>query len=617
MIIEVILISVIIALIRRGKIDHITKYEVKLKSLFFAYLIVQLALVFFGNKLTETIGNYTMFVYLLSYLLLFGFLLRNIERPEMMIILAGVFLNFTVTFINGGKMPLSLDAAAMAGLAENGNVFLQKMSAISMVMGTSTKLKILCDIIPMPSFYPLSVVISVGDLILFVGLFLAIQKMLVRETMKENLFSAKKEREREEEFFNKDVKLVDISEFFEPEENANHLFETGSEHETNAITRLIEEISEVKEPAPGDNVHIAHEEAPHHNIPKEKQQEQARDNQEFRDKQVIDPGVETAATNQPHQLKPEEEQEQHEKTSTDSAVQAPLVSAKSAEVVIEVAEEMGAVVHEPEKMESTEASIAVTPGEGVEVEPGQLTFLDEEMAKYIDMFEINSPLKDYIKNIAQQTDADGLQKEQEHAKSDADPSSLAADGTEDIMRQYLSPDTAASVSEAQIVDTEISEALTSIEAMDDEEETAESSLLSDTRQLSMRDLARVEEEDRVKLEEETIGQPVITRQIARPSTRTILRAIKGGAGFEYNEDKYTLTIKDDEEVPLQERKEMFLQQLYEYDIDIRKTNAVNNKEKEKIETDIKREQGINVDDMFIIQNGRFIENPNYKFRRKR
>ncbi len=31
MIIEVILISVIIALIRRGKIDHITKYEVKLK----------------------------------------------------------------------------------------------------------------------------------------------------------------------------------------------------------------------------------------------------------------------------------------------------------------------------------------------------------------------------------------------------------------------------------------------------------------------------------------------------------------------------------------------------------------------------------------------------------
>ncbi len=45
MIIEVILISVIIALIRRGKIDHITKYEVKLKSLF-AYLIVQLALVF-------------------------------------------------------------------------------------------------------------------------------------------------------------------------------------------------------------------------------------------------------------------------------------------------------------------------------------------------------------------------------------------------------------------------------------------------------------------------------------------------------------------------------------------------------------------------------------------
>lgn len=616
MIIEVILISVIVALIRKGKISHITKYEVKLKILFFTYLIVQLVLVFFGNKLTETIGNYTMFVYLLSYLLLFGFLLRNIERPEMMIILIGVFLNFTVTFINGGKMPLSLDAAAMAGLAENGNVFLQKMSAISTVMGTSTKLKILCDIIPMPSFYPLSVVISVGDLILFVGLFLAIQKMLVRETMKENLFSAKKEREREEEFFNKDVKLVDISEFFEPEENTSQIFETGNEHETNAITRLIEEISEVKEPEPSDNVHIAHEEAPHHNIPKEKQQEQAKDNQEFRDKQVIDSRVETAAINQPHQLKPEEEQD--EKTSTDSAVQEPLVSAKSAEVVIEVAEEMGAVVHEPEKMESTEAGIAVTPGEGVEVEPGQLTFLDEEMAKYIDMFEINSPLKDYIKNIAQQTDADGLQKEQEHAKSDADSSSLAADGTEDIMRQYFSSDTDASVSEAQIVDTEISEALTSIEAMDDEEETAESSLFSDTRQLSMRDLARVEEEGRAKLEEENMGQPVITRQInARPSTRAILRAIKGGAGFEYNEDKYTLTIKENEEVPLQERKEMFLQQLYEYDIDIRKTNAASNKEKEEIETDIKRDQGINVDDMFIIQNGRFIENPNYKFRRKR
>ncbi len=615
MIIEIILISIIIALIRKGKVNHIAKYDVKLKALFFAYLIVQLGLVFFGNKLPESIANYTMFIYLLSYLLLLGFLLRNIERPEIMILLVGVFLNFTVTFINGGKMPLSPDAAAMSGMAENGNVFLQKMSAISASMGASTKLKILGDIIPMPAFYPFSVAISVGDLIIFVGLFLAIQKMFVRGKTAENPFSTKKERQREEEFFSKDVKLVDISEFFSPEENPQQNFEEKSSvHETNAITRLIEEISEVKEPEAAEKTVSLQNNASPRKTP-DRLPEQKKTTVQQPDGQIV--ADKAAAEVKKSETPVVPQAVETEKSIEAQKVQAAVVTPKP--VTISDVEEAPVIVDENGKSEQPDTIAEIGPGEGVEIEPGQLTFLDDEMAMYIDLFKTNSPLKDYIKNMAQQPAPTEEQEEKPQPEEVPSQEILAKDGTENIMKQYFSPPVVQALPDEQVAavedvfEEEVAKTLT-----DDEPKEEDGASLSKTRQLSMQDLAKAGEEEREKSEEEELGQPAITRQInARPSTRAILRAIKGGEGFEYNEDKYTLTFKESEEVPLQERKEMFLQQLYEYDIDIRKTNAASNEEKEKIEMDIKRDQGINVDDMFIVEDGRFIANPNYKFRKKK
>lgn len=622
MIVEVILISVIVALIRKGKISNITKYDVKLKVLFFAYLIVQLGLVFLGNQLPQSIANYTMFIYLLSYLLLLGFLLRNIERPEMMILLLGVFLNFTVTFVNGGKMPLSLDAAAMSGLAENGNAFLQKFSAISMAMGASTKLKILADIIPMPAFYPFSTVISVGDLIIFVGLFIAVQKAFVRAEDKENLFSTKKEREREEQFFSKDVNLVDISEFFGPEEPRKQSVETTNESETNAITKLIEEISEVKEPEPAAQTMAfqtnaaerkAPDMAPKHTAAAEPSAEVRKEPERTEKAVQHTPKSETSdvvkkegAAVGPTVLEVKEETAKIEETAEEETKPA------------QTAQETPIVFEEPEKTALVGGSFETEAGEVVEVEPGQLTFLDEEMAMYIDLFKTNSPLKDYIKNMAEQSANTPQQEEETADETDASSESLGLDGTENIMRKCYSqqhPEEAVKAPAADNANEPVDEATFDKEIAASIENTAS---LSATRQLSMQDLAKTGEEDRLTAEADDLEHPVITRQInARPSTRAILRALKDGEGFEYNEDKYTLAFKESEDVPLQERKEMFLQQLYEYDIDIRKTNAATNEEKEKIEMDIKRDQGINVDDMFIVQDGKFIENPNYKFKKKK
>jgi hypothetical protein len=584
MILEVILISFIIAVIRKGKIHNILNYEVKFKVLFFLYILIQIGLVFFGSELPDSVLKYSMFIYLFSYLLLMGFLLQNVDKPEFIIILMGVFLNFAVTFINGGKMPLSLDSAALTGLKDSGNVFLEKMTAISSAMDGDTKLKILGDIIPMPSFYPFSVAVSPGDVIIFIGLFMAVQKMFVQKKSQMYL-TPKKEVEREEKYFNSDVKLVDINEFFNPSSEADDKYD---DNEYNAIARLVEEISEVKEPEANEF--------------------------SFHTKQTGKPQSEDAVTSQADKTNEEFassvlEIEEEKIIEIDQLMlkdeddcQALIIEEITEQDILHVDQsvhEQKTDESEPQEEDIQQEDSAAgeeQPEENPEIEKGQLTFLDPEMAMYVDLFKTNSPLKEYIRSVADQSAENKLSQ-----NNDAKHIPVQDIGHE-LRKQQEQEKLAKLKSQQQEQEENIQMQSGSLKEK-----------LSDTTQLSIKDLAKP-----IHIEDD-LEQPTKTRQLnARPSTKAILRALRGGDSFEYNKDKYTITVKNDD-IPISvgERKEMFLKRLYEYDIDIRKTQAATTEEKEQIEMEIKRDQGINVDDMFIVQNGKFIENPNYKHKKKK
>jgi hypothetical protein len=111
---------------------------------------------------------------ILSYLLLGWALLRNINYRSVYLVLIGVLLNFIAIVANGGLMPVSPEARTAAGLADLGNAWLGHVTPYTTgiyLPVVRTNLWLLTDIIPVPQ---VKMVLSVGDIVLGIGLILLV-----------------------------------------------------------------------------------------------------------------------------------------------------------------------------------------------------------------------------------------------------------------------------------------------------------------------------------------------------------------------------------------------------------------------------------------------------------
>jgi len=168
MLLDIVIISIIIGLIRKGTL----KGELKLN---YAW-IVPLAF------LVQVLGTWLLPQFLkplaviASYLGLLIFAGLNFRKQYIKFIALGIFLNFLVITLNGGMMPVDLDAAVSVGYdvtpLETGTVFKQQALTASTVLG------FFGDIIPLK--YPIPRVISIGDVSIFLGVFLLLQDFMGR-----------------------------------------------------------------------------------------------------------------------------------------------------------------------------------------------------------------------------------------------------------------------------------------------------------------------------------------------------------------------------------------------------------------------------------------------------
>lgn len=110
-----------------------------------------------------------------AYFILFWGLWQSLELLEIKIVGLGSLANFLVIAANGGKMPVSPSAVDSLGLTltETGT---------HVLMGEGTRLFWLADIIPLPPPYPFPMVISVGDILIVLGVMLLIQNAMLRDT---------------------------------------------------------------------------------------------------------------------------------------------------------------------------------------------------------------------------------------------------------------------------------------------------------------------------------------------------------------------------------------------------------------------------------------------------
>ncbi|PKM83983.1 MAG: hypothetical protein CVU88_00315 [Firmicutes bacterium HGW-Firmicutes-13] len=158
--------------LRGGTINNLTQQPLRLLPLAAAAFLLQRVLNI-GIFQSSFLIFFVPYFHMLSYFFLFIFLFQNRKLPGIKVMGTGIFLNFLVIAFNGGAMPVSpvrLTPEVIEFLMQGGD-------PLHTIVAAQTRLVFLADIIPvhLPTggYY-----LSIGDIILALGLFYFLQKCM-------------------------------------------------------------------------------------------------------------------------------------------------------------------------------------------------------------------------------------------------------------------------------------------------------------------------------------------------------------------------------------------------------------------------------------------------------
>ena len=158
-------IGIAAGLLARGKLDNLSRFRFRWGGLALAGLLVQVVLFTrFGDGLAGSAGPA---IYVASTAAVLLAVLRNIRIPGMAIVALGSLSNLAAVTANGGFMPASAEALAIAGLDGPG-------SHTNSVVLENPVLEPLTDIFALPAWMPLANVFSIGDVLIGAGLVIVI-----------------------------------------------------------------------------------------------------------------------------------------------------------------------------------------------------------------------------------------------------------------------------------------------------------------------------------------------------------------------------------------------------------------------------------------------------------
>ncbi|MFE8701728.1 DUF5317 domain-containing protein [Cytobacillus sp. FJAT-54145] len=177
MVFDGIIASFIVGFLRKGNLRGLAKLHLKWGWIFPLLLLFQMIVFTLQNKVSF-LGTTSGYIYIGVYIIGMLFLFLNRDNPGFIIILIGVFLNFIVMAVNGGRMPVSLEAAS---ILEPGylDILKHELYAKHALLTEATKLGFLGDIIPLSDPYPRTQIISIGDVIMNIGAFVFIQHLML------------------------------------------------------------------------------------------------------------------------------------------------------------------------------------------------------------------------------------------------------------------------------------------------------------------------------------------------------------------------------------------------------------------------------------------------------
>jgi hypothetical protein len=166
-----VIIGVVVGLIGGGKLSAIGDLRFRWAPLVIAGFLAQVVL--FSDAVAERVGDLGPALYIGSTLVVVVAVLRNRAIPGMPLVALGAASNLAAIVANGGFMPAS--PAAMAALGKDVPTIYSNSAVLA-----QPALAPLTDIFALPSWLPLNNIFSIGDVLLAVGVALAIATAMRR-----------------------------------------------------------------------------------------------------------------------------------------------------------------------------------------------------------------------------------------------------------------------------------------------------------------------------------------------------------------------------------------------------------------------------------------------------
>ncbi len=158
-------IGIVAGYLLGGRLDRLGDLQFRWAWLAVAGLVVQVGL--FSPVLAPLVGDLGPAIYVASTAAVFIAVLRNWRIPGLAIVAVGAASNLLAIAANGGVMPASPEAVAALGLGATEGF------SNSVVM-TDPALRPLTDIFALPTWLPAANVFSIGDVLIGVGVAVAI-----------------------------------------------------------------------------------------------------------------------------------------------------------------------------------------------------------------------------------------------------------------------------------------------------------------------------------------------------------------------------------------------------------------------------------------------------------
>src|SRR5439155_9818892 len=164
----IMVLVIVVALLRGGSLRNLAALQLRWLPLVIAGFVLHL-LIFTPFTRSPLVGFATVPIYVLSMILLVIWVAANWRIPGVALIAIGLALNVIAITVNGGHLPVSPESARYAGTIGNYASEGAFVANNSIATQDNVRFWLLTDIIAIPKQAPFANVISIGDVLLTIG----------------------------------------------------------------------------------------------------------------------------------------------------------------------------------------------------------------------------------------------------------------------------------------------------------------------------------------------------------------------------------------------------------------------------------------------------------------